>query len=182
MIAAFLVRKATTQADMQLWLFNFFQRPFERKQTAARSQAVRIRRPARSPAGDQTLQALWHKTRREFFPDRPEIDNYRIVWSSRKLKRTLASCNLSRRRVAVARELNHPEHLAWLEPLLYHEMCHAYLGPRQRAWHGKEFKTLERRHPRMQALSLWIKKGGWLSAVRSDRARRAQALRRMTKV
>lgn len=84
----------------------------------------------------------------------------------------------------VARELDAPQHARWLPPLLYHELCHAVLGPDvarkqgKRCWHGKEFRALERRHPEIPALDRWIKEGGWRSAVLSARARAAAAKRR----
>lgn len=90
----------------------------------------------------------------------------------------LASCNISQRRVTVARELNYANLQHWFEPLLFHEMCHAVLADTikahlgRRPWHGAEFKALESRHPQVAALHKWMKEGGWKHAVRSDRARR----------
>lgn len=126
---------------------------------------------------DIQLNAIWQKLAQEYFPDNQEIPNYKIVWSKRPQKRTLASCNIQDKKVNVARELNYPEHHKWLEPLIYHEMCHAELKYIQkethRSWHGKEFKQLEKQHPRMEAFDYWVKSGGWLTAVRSDRGKRA---------
>lgn len=127
------------------------------------------------------LKYLWKRVRKQWFPDRPEIDHYTVCWSTRPQKRTLASCNVKTKRVLVARELNYPQHRNWLEPLLYHEMCHAVLGYVQRkskrVWHGKEFKSLEMQHPLIKDLDLWIKAGGWQIAVRSDRGKRAATKR-----
>lgn len=124
---------------------------------------------------DPLLGSVWLKLRHEYFPDRPDIDDYQILWSNRKQKRTLASCSIEQHKVRVARELNAPRCWGWLEPLLYHEMCHAYLGRTPEGYHGRTFRKLEKRHPLTKALEDWIKAGGWFSTVRSDRARRARA-------
>ena len=117
---------------------------------------------------DPDLKALWCVIRKKYFPDRPDIDNYIVYWSSRRQIRTLASCNIEDKRIAVAKELNYPEQKKWLEPLLYHEMCHSYLGHsvagsrgKRGRWHGKEFRDLEARHPGCKALDEWIRAGGW---------------------
>ena len=133
---------------------------------------------------DDRLQLLWGNVQREFFPERTDLLEYTVGWSKRRQKRTLASCNIKQLRIVVAKELNHPNYNCWLEPLLYHEMCHAVIGMGvershgKRRWHGREFKQLERRHPQMAALDLWIKSGGWRHAVRSDRSRAVHARRR----
>ena len=97
---------------------------------------------------------------------------------SRCQKRVLASCNIHRRRILVAQELNNSSTSQWLEPILYHEMCHAVIGhgvalspSGKRQWHGKEFKELEARHPQIKALDSWIRSGGWAKAVRSHRSK-----------
>ncbi len=133
---------------------------------------------------DPFLYQLWTELWTQYFPDRPDISDYQLVWSSRPQKRTLASCNIHKLRVRVARELNHPQHEKWLRPLLYHEMCHAILGKdiikenRRIAWHGKEFRALERRHPEIEAFDAWVHNGGWLKAVRSDRSKRSWSIRK----
>ena len=60
--------------------------------------------------------------------------------------------------------------LPYLEPLLYHEMCHAALGEPEivkgkRIMHGSDFKALEKKHPEITQLNSWIKSGGWNKAV-----------------
>jgi len=135
---------------------------------------------------DLILQNIWFKLRIDFFPSRGDLDDYTLQWSKRQQKRTLASCNLDQRRVLVARELRHSDHVQWLEPLLYHEMCHAVLGKDimtkdgKRAWHGNKFKALERKHPGIKYLDEWIKAGGWARAVRADRARASHRKRHKT--
>jgi hypothetical protein len=125
------------------------------------------------------LHAIWLDLRHRFFPERGDLDDYVVVWSSRRQIRTLASCNLRTRRILVARELLGEELARWLPPLLYHEMCHAVLGLNvrqsggKRRWHGAEFKRLEARHPETALLHQWVQSGGWARAVRSDRARRS---------
>lgn len=123
----------------------------------------------------QALRTIWLRLRREFFPDRHDLDTYKITWSRRRQKRVLGSCNTKKRSVIVAREMAHPEAVRWLDALVYHELCHAVLGDdvgyrgRRKAWHGRTFKALEQRHPQSAALSAWIKAGGWRQVVRSRR-------------
>ena len=119
-----------------------------------------------------------------YFPDRPDLHNYIVRWSNRRQKRVLGSCNMNRRIVTVAKELNVAECQKWLEPLLYHEMCHAVLERsvsrrgRKMRWHGPEFKALELRHPGIIHLDAWIRGGGWKHAVQSNRASAVWAKRR----
>lgn len=137
----------------------------------------------RANRSDALLKGIWLDVRREWFPRNPELDSYSVRWSVRGQKRTLASCYIERKQVNVARELNCDAYLEWLDPLLYHEMCHAYLGDcavgrKDIAHrHGREFKALERRHPKTRAFNTWLRAGGWQTAVRSDRAKRAYAKR-----
>lgn len=157
----------------QLSLFNWkvFRRFFQEKKKARPRSVHRV--SARRVENDAVmLKELWCKIRTSYFSERPDLDHYRVVWSSRKQKRTLAACFLETKTVRVAQELKHPDGQVWLEPILYHEMCHAYLGKcgmkrgERRCWHGKEFKALERRHPAITALDEWIRSGGWSNVVR----------------
>lgn len=121
-----------------------------------------------------SLRAIWEQLARRYFPDQRILDEYRVVWSKRKHTNCLASCNIERKRVLVASVMNLPECRPFLEALIYHEMCHAVLGPPKvvrgrRIVHGKEFKQLERLHPGIRALDTWIKAGGWHQAVRRHR-------------
>ena len=140
--------------------------------------APRRIQPEHAVISDQFLYQIWCELRREFFPLRSELDSYRIVWSSRAQKRVLASCNIRRRKVVVARELLEPSALRWIAPVLYHELCHAVIGEQvdrsrsnKRLWHGAQFRELENRHPDIKALHAWISSGGWALAVRSEHAR-----------
>lgn len=152
------------------------------------SRLARKRRPAlrkpRTVICDPALTLMWLELANTYFPDRTDLSNYKVRWSTRRQKRVLGSCNMTKRIVSVARELNTPEHHHWLEPLLYHEMCHAVLERsvskrgRKILWHGPEFKALEARHPGIPALDFWIKSGGWRSAVLSARAKSSWEVRR----
>lgn len=177
----------------QLSLFERFQQPRStvvvsvdvvtaprRPRRATRPRSVQ-RNPADTALPD--IRGIWEGLVHEWFPERLDLLEYAVSWSSRPQKRTLASCNPFRRQISVARELQNPQYAEFLPALIYHEMCHAYLGkdlPRRngkRPWHGREFKALERRHPGIPALNHWIKTRGWEHAVRSDRAKRAHARR-----
>jgi len=139
----------------------------------------------KNPESAVELQLLWKKIRLEYFPERSDIDSYVIAWSQRSQKRTLASCNIRQRRVIVARSLNFEKYEMWLEPIVYHEMCHAIIGEnverrgRKKFWHGREFRLLESRHPDIKKLNEWISSGGWNTAVRSERAIRQHARRKL---
>ena len=128
---------------------------------------------------DGPLQERWNKLRKKWFPEDAALDDFVVRWSKRSQLRTLASCSVSGKRVTVARELNYPQHSRWLDPLLYHEMCHAALGSGKRSsgrriCHGRLFRALERRHPQTMELDAWIRQGSWLTAVRSDHIRRGR--------
>lgn len=166
-------------------LFNWknFKRFLQGKRRRASSvRQVSVRRVGKD---DDTLKSLWCKVRSSYFSERSDLDHYRVIWSTRKQKRTLAACFLETKTVRVAQELKHPDCQVWLEPILYHEMCHAYLGNggkkqgQRQSWHGKEFKALEKRHPTTAALDHWIRNGGWSKVVRSDRARMAWVRRKL---
>lgn len=144
-----------------------------------RTSSVRPRTP-RAAVSDPGLKQLWDAVQKEFFPERPDLQEYSVYWSTRRQKRVLASCNIRGKKISVARELQDPLFEEWLHPLLYHEMCHAFIGegvPRskgKRLWHGELFRSLEMRHPHIAALDAWIKSGGWRYAVRRDRSKRTK--------
>ena len=143
---------------------------FSSPRTVPRSQ----RRVTPKNAAPELFQ-LWSTVRREYFPDRPELDQYLVTWSRRRQRRTLASCHVRRKEVHVAKELRDPLFTKHLPALLYHEMCHAALGEEvgyhkgKRAWHGPRFRALEQRHPGISELDAWIRAGGWAYAVRRSR-------------
>ena len=164
---------------MQLLLFDLFQRVKQAAKPKTAAPRSRITDPVRRRVlPDPHLQRIWNELINTYFPGQEQLTSYAVAWSGRRQKRTLASCSVSRRRISVARELNHPACLALLEPLLYHELCHAYLAQFKYLRHGKRFRMLEALHPKMQELRGWIRTGGWAAAVRSDRARRAHARRK----
>jgi hypothetical protein len=125
-----------------------------------------------SGAENELLKIIWDRLVDEYFPDHQNLKNYSLLWSKRVQTRCLASCNIERRIVRVARSMKLTEARIYLEPLLYHELCHAVAGIRivrgRRRVHTREFKILERRHPMIPMLDQWIKNGGWSKAVRRD--------------
>ncbi|RMD87460.1 MAG: hypothetical protein D6808_01375 [Candidatus Dadabacteria bacterium] len=147
-------------------------------QTALPFKSKKRLRPGKSAGrSDTALRLIWENLVERFFPTHQELYSYTIIWSNRNQKRTLASCSIERKIVRVAKELNHPKFFGWVEPLLYHEMCHAVLKDNvysinsRKQWHGPQFKALEKRHPLCAKLDEWIRSGGWLSAIRSHRSR-----------
>lgn len=154
-------------------------RPNSAQKSALRRQTLGkpSQRKQRSlPNSDPLLALIWKRLALRYFPESAHLHEYKIVWSNRRQKRTLASCNIEKRIVRVAQEMNTAKAEQWVEALLYHEMCHAELErniPKRRGkrqWHGPEFKALEARHPDIPAFNRWIKEGGWLSSIRSHRA------------
>ena len=129
---------------------------------------------------EDILYYVWNKLNNEYFPDY-NLSDYRLEWSQRRQNRTLASCNVKKRVVRVAHELNYKEHYKWLSPLLHHEMCHAVMAEglidengrlkHKIRWHGHDFKELERSHPQYSEFQFWIKQGGWSKAIRSARTK-----------
>ena len=122
----------------------------------------------------RTLTDIWNYLHAKYFPLAPVLAAYKIVWSRRRARLTLACCNLDKLTVRVNAALDDAEFSWVLEPLLYHEMCHAALGKppkhnRRRSYHGKEFRALERRHPEISKLNDWVNGGGWQKAVRRYR-------------
>jgi SprT-like family len=121
---------------------------------------------------DEALSIRWRELQKRFFPERIDILDYEVRWSTRTQKRVLGSCNLTHQRIRIARAMDRPELSDLLEALLHHEMCHVVVGARKsiggrRIFHGIEFKSLERTHPHAVLLDNWMKAGGWQQAVRS---------------
>lgn len=133
---------------------------------------------------DPHLTAIWRNLVQRYFPQCGHLHDYELYWSPRQQRRVLASCCPARKRINVAKELNDPRWHEFLEPLLYHELCHAVIGENGSStsgkwrWHGRQFRELESRHPDIQKLNAWIEGGGWNRAVRSSRAKVAWAKRR----
>jgi hypothetical protein len=142
--------------------------------TVSRTKSGRERRTiaqSESDTSNEFLLATWKSLRSEYFPGRADLDSYSVNWSGRKQRRVLASCNILRRRVIVARELFQPCACRWINAVLYHELCHAAIGRDiavkggKRRWHGPQFRELERRHPDIEAMYAWIRAGGWAMTV-----------------
>lgn len=126
----------------------------------------------------EDLKDIWLRLRHEYFPEQTEIDNYDVKWSDRNQKSLLASCNIAKAKVKVAKALDHYSCKEIIEPLLFHEMCHAALGePKvvrgRRIMHGRDFKALERKHPKIPLLNAWIRDGFWDKAVRRYRRQKS---------
>ena len=177
-------RRALTLLKQIELLFRGATTPTPRK----RSLRPRSSAPRGPTKSDEFLLQIWINLRTEYFPDRPELDTYIVAWSSRSQKRVLASCNIRQRKVVVARDLSEPSACRGINPVLYHELCHAVIGESvrvqrgKRQWHGAEFRALEARHPDIEAMNAWIRSGGWAMAVRSNRSRRAWTTRRAANV
>jgi hypothetical protein len=155
---------------MKFFQLSFF---FTRIQKKSHHLSTPVSSTARSESQqDLILQKTWRHLVNEFFPDNHDLHNYRVVWSRRIQTRCLASCNPEKKVVRVASTMKRDECRQYLEPLLYHELCHAVVGIKivngRRKIHTKEFKNLERRHPGIPLLDQWINEGGWSSAVRKD--------------
>ena len=135
--------------------------------------AAKQKRSLKNLESDEVLEHIWNNLRLDYFPQHLILIEYKIVWSSRRQKRTLASCNIRSKKITVAKELNNSICFMWISPLVYHEMCHAVLekggNSGRNCWHGKEFKSLESRHPQIKEFNSWIKSGGWYRTVLSDR-------------
>ena len=121
---------------------------------------------------DDELSEIWNQLIDKYFPTHSDLKNYKVVWSNKIQKRCLASCNIYKKIVRVAPSMKHYEARYFLEPLLYHELCHAIVGIKvingRRKIHTREFKELESLHPKIYFLDEWIKNGGWNKVVRKD--------------
>ncbi len=164
-------QQASTITMRQLLLFQGF---------FGRGRTSRVERTTCWCSDDATLRSRWRRIAEIYFPERADLREYEVIWSARSQRRVLGSCNLDRRRVRIARALDRPELGHHLDALLYHEMCHAVVGMKagkrgRRIFHGKEFREIERRHPGSIPLDLWIRTGGWRTAVRSYASHRGSA-------
>jgi len=146
---------------------------------------VRMSPPELWVSSDSELRQRWDFLSNRYFPDRKELSEYQIIWSARSQKRVLGSCNLTHKRVRIARAMDRPELSNLLDALIYHEMCHAVVGvqrgARRRVFHGRDFRILEAIHPFSEQLDLWIRAGGWVKAVRSYSAHLGQKRRCIAK-
>lgn len=152
------------------WLLSLFDYYYESLRPAP------VRQRPRPAAESAELESCWREIRQEFFPDRPDIDSYKVKWSGRRQTQTLASCNIERRIVRVSSLMREKEAIPHLEALLYHEMCHAAVGPikrrrGRRIIHGRDFRELEHRHHGIRKLNYWIKTGGWSNLVKRTEQR-----------
>lgn len=139
----------------------------------------------RSDSENFKLISIWNDLVDTFFPFEQELKNYKVVWSGRVQTRCLASCNIQKKVVRVAPAMRLPESEPYLEPLLYHELCHAVVGIKiirgRRKIHTPEFKNLERQHPQIPLLDAWIRSGGWTKAVRREKRTRLAPAHKLDK-
>jgi predicted SprT family Zn-dependent metalloprotease len=157
------------------WLLSLFDYYYESLHPA------RTDHEPRPSAETVELESCWRDIRKDYFPHRPDIDNYIVKWSGRRQTQTLASCNIERRVVRVSSLMKERDAVPYLEALLYHEMCHAVVGPikvrrGRRIIHGREFKALEHQHSGIKSLNRWIESGGWTNLVRRAEQRRCLVL------
>ncbi len=117
-----------------------------------------------------------YRLRRQHFPNRPDVDDYKIVWRDRPmrtkegsstLRDTLGYIEYGTRTIHIAREMSHPDAVRWLPALIHHELCHAilfdFLEPTQDA-HAEWFKRINRLHKDAREFESW---GGWNSYYNS---------------
>jgi len=117
------------------------------------------------------LSLIWLRLHETYFPTHTGLREFTVVWSTRRHRNTLASCSVDTKRILVAGAMAELRARPFLEPLLYHEMCHAVLGKPEkvngrRVIHGAAFKQLEQQHPGIADLDMWILSGGWHATVR----------------
>jgi len=128
------------------------------------------KRKSTNRVSDPKLFETWKRLQESYFPDSLFLNEFKVCWSNRHQTSCLASVNLQTKIVRVAPAMKLPESQLFLEPLLYHEMCHAIVGIKvvrgRRKIHSREFKNLENLHPHIKFLDIWIKNGGWSKAVK----------------
>jgi hypothetical protein len=161
-------------------MIKFFQLSFffpsRKKEKKEISKTGRIQKRTRANNAFQEnhiLMLYWNKLVDTYFPNNQDLKDYKVVWSKRPQTRCLASCNVQKRIVRVAPAMKFEEARKYLEPLLYHELCHAVVGIKmangRRKIHTREFKNLEKLHPLINEMDLWINAGGWNRVVRKEK-------------
>ncbi len=147
-----------------------FQNTVTALKTAVVPGSERLSAP--DPHSSADLAEIWNRLVDEYFPEQEILKSYKLLWATKIQTRCLASCNIDKKIVRVAPSMKLYEARYFLEPLLYHELCHAVEGIKvvngRRKIHTREFKALERRHPKIPLLDLWIQNGGWNQVVRKD--------------
>ena len=123
----------------QLCLDFFSPRPKEPLSPVRSRAAVSVRKSETQDEGSlqpddrkrhDELRSVWSELQFHYFPNREDILSYTLVWSGKKHRRTLASCNVERKRISVAPVMELEQARPYLPALLYHEMCHAALESR----------------------------------------------------
>jgi hypothetical protein len=125
---------------------------------------------------DPHLQRVYLQLRRQHFPKRSDVDDYKVVWRDRPmatgngpgtLRDTLGYIEFKTRIIHIGREMSHPDAIKWLPALIHHELCHAilvdFLTPTQDA-HDEWFKRINRKHKDAPAFESWT---GWRACFES---------------
>lgn len=125
---------------------------------------------------DPHLQKTFHQLRREYFPKRSDLDDYKVVWRDRPMhpaRGKVADDQVhgyivyGTRTIHIGREMSHPDAKKWIPALIHHELSHAvldgFLSPQQDA-HDEWFKRLNLKHPDARGFLEWR---GWHDCFRS---------------
>jgi predicted metal-dependent hydrolase len=89
----------------------------------------------------------------------PETPNTYITWTSRPNRARLGYCSILMRVIAISSALDNdkiPEYVS--EYVLYHELLHLKTGLKSGRYHDKQFKDMERIHPRHREAENWLKR------------------------
>ena len=125
---------------------------------------------------DPHLQRTFHQLRREHFPNRHDLDDYKVVWRDRPMRtaqgngalnETLGYIEYGTRTIHVAREMSHADAKKWIPALIHHELSHAVLGgflSSNQDAHAEWFRRLNELHPDTKEFERW---GGWNECFRS---------------
>jgi hypothetical protein len=133
---------------------------------------------------DPHLQRVYHQLRHQYFPNRPDVDDYKVVWRDQPMQTkngasslydTLAYIEYGTRTIHIGREMSHPDAVQWLAPLIHHELCHAilveFLKPNDDA-HAEWFMRINSQHPQADEFKQWH---GWRNCYDSYHADKAPA-------
>lgn len=126
---------------------------------------------------DPHLQKIYLKLRRQFFPNRADLDDYKVVWRDRpaysggKPEDERGYIQYAARCIYIAREMSHPDAVKWIPALIHHELSHGvlngFLKPGQDS-HAEWFRRISYLHPDTSGFESWR---GWFAACRSYHGR-----------
>ena len=89
----------------------------------------------------------------------PDVPNTYITWTRGPNRARLGDCSILMRVIAISSALDDdriPEYVP--EYVLYHELLHLRNGLRSGRYHDKQFKDMERIHPRHREAEDWLKR------------------------